>query len=147
MYWCLTGSLRSGVSRVNIFNMIPAKLSKSSRILPNLKREEDELYTGVTLLLFSFPSSLYVFPPDSVVEVQVFLSELRLGAQRQVDLHVAVLHPLGWKVILRLRQHGRQRHSLCHGLLVVTAHETIERVTSGGRSYTLNTQIKGQLRL
>lgn len=132
--WCLTGS--SWVSRVKVFNMIPAKLSRSSRILPNLKRGEDELDTAVTLPLLGFPSSLCVFPPDSVVEVEVFLSELGLGAQRQVDLHVAVLHPLGWKVVLRLRQHGRQRHSLCHGLLVVTAHEITEHVTAGGRSYT-----------
>lgn len=63
------------------------------------------------------------------MEVEIFLSELWLGAQRQVDLHVAVLHPLGWKVILRLRQRGRQRHSLCHGLLVVTAFEIVEQVT------------------
>lgn len=60
--------------------------------------------------------------PDGVVEGQVFLSELRLRAQRQVDLHVAVLHPLGWKVTLGLCQHGGQRHALRHGLLVVTAH-------------------------
>lgn len=46
--------------------------------------------------------------PDSVVESQVFFSELRLRAQRQVDLEVAVLHPLGGKIVLRFSQHGRQ---------------------------------------
>lgn len=61
--------------------------------------------------------------PDRVVESQVFLSELRLGAQRQVDLQVAVLHPSVGKIRLRLGQHGRQRYALCHGLLVVTAEE------------------------
>lgn len=62
--------------------------------------------------------------PDGVVESQVFFSELRLGAQRQVDLQVAVLHPLGGKIILRLGQHGRQRHPLRHGLLMVAAEDT-----------------------
>lgn len=62
--------------------------------------------------------------PDGVVESQVFFSELRLGAQRQVDLQVAVLHPLGGKIVLRLGQHGRQRHSLRHGLLMVAAEDT-----------------------
>lgn len=61
--------------------------------------------------------------PDRVVESQVFLSELRLGAQRQVDLQVAVLHPPVGKIRLRLGQHGRQRHTLRHGLLVVAAEE------------------------
>lgn len=59
--------------------------------------------------------------PDAVVESQVFLSELRLGAQRQVDLQVAVLHPLGGKVVLRLGQHGQERPALRQGLLMVAA--------------------------
>lgn len=62
--------------------------------------------------------------PDGLLESQVFLSELRLGAQRQVDLQVAVLHPLGGKVALRLGQHGRERRALCHGLLMVAAEHT-----------------------
>lgn len=62
--------------------------------------------------------------PDGVVESQVFLSELRLGAQRQVDLQVAVFHPLGGEIVLRLGQHGRQRQTLRHGLLMVAAEDT-----------------------
>lgn len=62
--------------------------------------------------------------PDGVVESQVFFSELQLGAQRQVDLQVAVLHPLGGEIVLRLGQHGGERHALRHGLLMVAAGDT-----------------------
>lgn len=112
--------------------MLPAKLSKSSRIRPNLKREGRRV-RGQS---FNLPLShililvcVCVFPPDSVVVGQVFLSELRLGAQRQVNLQEAVLHRLCWKVVLRLRQHGRQRRSLCHGLLVVAAEPIRNDIT------------------
>lgn len=72
--------------------------------------------------------------PDRVVESQVFLSELWLGAQRQVYLQVAVLHPPGGKIRLRLGQHGRQGHALRHGLLVVAAEEAEKRSHGDGFS-------------
>lgn len=57
------------------------------------------------------------------MESQVFFPELRLRAQRQVDLQVAVLHSLGGKVALCFGQHGRQRDALRHGLLMVAAED------------------------
>lgn len=105
----------------------PAKLSRSSRILPNLEEKiqgeggdvgEDRRNCACPCM------HARTLLPDGVVESQVFLSELRLGAQRQVDLQVAVLHPLGGKVVLGLGQHGRERHALRHGLLMVAAEDT-----------------------
>lgn len=61
--------------------------------------------------------------PDGVVEGEVLLAELWLRAQRQVDLQETVLHPLGGQLTLRLGQHGRERDSLSHGLLVVAAQQ------------------------
>lgn len=108
----------------------PAKLSKSSRILPNLKGRKHR-GRGETVRVFvgTEVRGARVCVPDSVVEGQVFLSELWLGAQRQVDLQVAVLHPLGWKIILRLGQHGGQWHALRHGLPMVAADETHLQIT------------------
>lgn len=73
--------------------------------------------------------------PDGVVIGQVLLSKLWVRAQRKVDLQVAVLHRLGRQVALRLGHHGREQHTLLHGLLVVpvdainpqiTEHEPLE---------------------
>lgn len=67
--------------------------------------------------------SLSVCLPDGVVEGQILLPELWLRAQGQVDLQVAVLHPLGRKFVLRFGQHGWQWDTLRHGLLMVAADE------------------------
>lgn len=96
----------------------PAKLSRSSRIRPNLQRSGDK--RGAKYVCVCVPVCACV--PDSVMEGQVLLPELRLGAQGQVDLEGAVLHPLGGQLALGFGQHGRQRDALCHGLLVVAAH-------------------------
>lgn len=84
----------------------PAKLSRSSRILPNLKKRIREKLETVENTGGAERVCARSLIPDGLLESQVFLSELRLGAQRQVDLQVAVLHPLGGKVALRLGQHG-----------------------------------------
>lgn len=84
--------------------------------------------------------------PDGVVERQVLLSELRLRAERQVDLQVAVLHPLRREVALRLGQHGRQRHALFHGLPMVTADDMTERISLSvaAETYSHSSQMKRQ---
>lgn len=60
----------------------------------------------INVLLVPSLHCLFLCLPDGVVEGQILLPELWLRAQGQVDLQVAVLHPLGRKFVLRFGQHG-----------------------------------------